>query len=92
MERKGERTVNESIVVLSWKKTTFSTCNITSSIGKTGVRKESRKITMKKCGAKHISIPDEKVVGGSFKSGMRKEKNISKQKPKMTWCLLFILP
>lgn len=35
---------------------------------------------MKKYGPQHISIPNEKLVGGSFKSRMRKEKNISKQK------------
>lgn len=92
MERKGERTVNENIVVVSWEKTTFSTCNIAFSIGKTDVCKENRKITMKKCGPKHISIPNENVWGGSFKRRMRKEKNISKQKTKVKWCLLFILP
>lgn len=80
MERKGEGTVNENIAVVSWKKTTFSACNITFSIGQTGVCKDNRKITMKKRGLKHISIPNEKVVGGSFKNRMRKEKNISKQK------------
>lgn len=82
MERKGERTTNENTVVVSWKKTTFSACRITFSfIGKTEVCKDNRKITMKKCGPKHISIPNEKVVSGSFKSmRMRKEENISKQK------------
>lgn len=90
MERKGERKVNESIVMLSWKKTTFSTCNITCSIGKTEVCKENRKITMKKCGPKHISIPNEKVVGGSFKSRMRREKNISKQQKTQDCVVPFI--
>lgn len=62
-----------------------------SAVGKTDVCKENRKITMKKCGPKHISIPNENVWGGSFKRRMRKEKNISKQKTKVKWCLLFIL-
>lgn len=92
MERKGAKTVNENIVVVSWKKTTFSTCNITFSVGKPDVCKENRKTTMKKCGPKHISIPNENIWGGSFKRRMRKEKNISKKTPKVTWCLLFILP